>query len=164
MATPTDGPMTAEEFGRRYSGENVEYIDGRVVVPREHDPEWADAGTPHVVRGEWPDGAERRPITVVIQTPTNGREAFSAMIRHLRAGEPAVVVLDPVRRTATVYTDFDPPRTPGPGDTLTRPEVLRGSRSRWRLCSADGRCYWASHPPSTGSDTPVVNDASADAR
>lgn len=126
MAAPADGPMTAEEFGRRYAGQNVEYINGRVVVPRKHDPAWADVATPHVVRGDWPDGAERRPLTVVVQTPTNGRAALSAMIRHLRAGEPAVLVIGPVRRTVAVYTDFDPPRTFGLADTLTLPEVLPG--------------------------------------
>lgn len=126
MAAPDDGPMTAEEFGRRYAGRNVECIDGRVVVPRKYDPVWADVATPHVVRGEWPAGAERRPLTVVVHTPANGRAAFSAVFRHLRAGEPAVLVLDLARRTATVFTDFDPPRAFGPADTLTLPEVLPG--------------------------------------
>ena len=60
MAAPDDGPMTAEEFGRRYAGEYVEYIDGRVVVPRKHDPARADVATPHVVRASGLPGAPAR--------------------------------------------------------------------------------------------------------
>lgn len=125
--TPTEAPlalMTAEEFAATYDDGPYELIDGRVVVSPKHDPAWADVATPYVVRGEWPAGVERPPLTVVVRSPSGTwSQAFSAMARHLRAGEPAVLVLDPVRQSVAIFYPRDPPRTFGPDDVLTVPEL-----------------------------------------
>jgi Uma2 family endonuclease len=68
-------------------------------------------------------------LCVEVVSPTNTwTEVFTKVGEYLGIGVPAVLVLDPDTRTASVYRDpTDPPQQLfNPGDTLTLPDVLPG--------------------------------------
>lgn len=68
-------------------------------------------------------------LCVEVVSPTNTwTEVFTKVGEYLGIGVPAVLVLDPDTRTASVYRDpTDPPQQVfNPGDTLTIPDVLPG--------------------------------------
>lgn len=165
-------PLTAEEFARRYGGEAVELVDGKVepvpmatvphgracasaighfggfvddnglglvcsndtfvVVGRNPDRvRGADVCYWHKDRvppGDLPDILPDPPDLVVeVRSPSERwPDTFGKIVEFLTVGVRVVVLIDPLTRTTTVYSQDDPPAVLKPADTLTLPSVLPG--------------------------------------
>lgn len=103
---------------------------------------WARTGTARVRGGDViyysyerlpkdhpvPDGVHSLPPDLVgeVKSPTDRWvDLFAKVVEYLKAGVRVVLVLDPARRTASLYQD-DQQLVLGEGDTLTLPDLLPG--------------------------------------
>jgi hypothetical protein len=145
---PTGQLLTAEEFMARYENARPELVDGVVrwgpTVGKPSDPSAVPLLTAEEfmeryenAHAELVDGVVRfgrlppPPVTrgfVVLAHPASGggHGMLSKVVEHLRAGAAAVILLNPLTRSAMVYRPDAPPTTHRVGDTLAVPDVLPG--------------------------------------
>jgi Uma2 family endonuclease len=105
--------------------------DSAVIVSRDPDTvrgaDVAYYSFQRLAAGRLPAGYGPEVPELVIEARSAGdrwRDLHDKVNEYLNAGVLAVVVLDPDRRTAIVFPRDDAPRSLGPGDVLTLPEVF----------------------------------------
>jgi len=102
MAEPVDEPLlTADEFISRYGHLHLELEKGRLK----------EVGFTGAQHGPVPVGALRvaRELVVEVKSPTDQwGDIFIKVGEYLNLGVDTVLVLDPVRCTASLYRSVDP--------------------------------------------------------
>ena len=118
---PKPAAMTADEFMEKYAGASVEFLFGEVVP----------AGLPANMRtagASVPQPAVNSPEVVLVRKadPDTWAVMLERVVVHLTNGVRAVVVLDSVTRSASIYRADVLPQTLEAADTLTLPDMLPG--------------------------------------